>query len=88
MSPERTNLVLPTHVPDVKLGVFVRHGLDVEADGRYGCYVGVELELVEDRWGVLVSSRMLRSLVSDSWLDGHTCLPCRIQAQHEEAHFF
>jgi len=48
MPPERTDLVLSTDVPDVKFGVLVGHGLDIEADcGDCGDIV-VELELVKN----------------------------------------
>ena len=46
MSPERSDLVLSTHVPDVELGVLVRHRLHVEADCRDGRHVALKLELV------------------------------------------
>ena len=48
VSPQRTNLVLAADVPDVEFGVLVCDGLDVEADGRDGGHVLVELELVQD----------------------------------------
>lgn len=48
MSPQRSDLVLPAHVPHVELGVLVGHGLDVEADGGDRGHVGVEFEFVED----------------------------------------
>jgi hypothetical protein len=48
VSPQRTDLVLTTDVPDVELGVFVGDGLDVEADGGDCCYILVQLEFVED----------------------------------------
>lgn len=51
VSPQRSDLVLAADVPDVELGVLVRDGLDVEADGGDGGDVLVELELVEDGWG-------------------------------------
>jgi hypothetical protein len=50
MSPQRTDLVLAADIPDVELCVFVRDGLDVEADGGDGGDVLIELEFVEDRW--------------------------------------
>ena len=49
MSPQRPNLILPSHVPDIKLDILIGDGLDVEADGGDGGDVGVELQLVEDR---------------------------------------
>jgi hypothetical protein len=48
VSPQRTDLVLASNIPDVKLGVLVCDGLDVEADGGDGCDVLVELELIEN----------------------------------------
>lgn len=48
MSPKRTDLVLATDIPDVKLDILVGDGLDVEADGGNGGDVLAELELVED----------------------------------------
>jgi hypothetical protein len=48
MSPQRTDLVLAADIPDIELCVFVRDGLDVEADGGNCGDVLVELELVED----------------------------------------
>ena len=48
VSPQRPDLVLAPHIPDVELGVLVCDGLDVEADGGDGRDVLVELELVED----------------------------------------
>ena len=48
MAPERADLVLSTNVPDVEFDVLVGHGFDVEANGRDGGDVLVELEFVED----------------------------------------
>lgn len=48
MPPKRSNLILPSHIPDSKLDVLIRDGLDVEANSRDRCYIGVELQLVED----------------------------------------
>lgn len=48
MPPKRSNLILPSHIPDIKLDVLIRDGLDVEADSRDSCYVRVELQLVEN----------------------------------------
>lgn len=48
MTPERPDLVLPANVPHVELDILVGHGLDVEADGRDGRHVLVELEVVKD----------------------------------------
>lgn len=64
MPPQRPNLILPSHVPNVELDILIRDRLDVEADSRDGGDVGVELELVEDRYGHSHShnqSRLLRS---------------------------
>ena len=51
MPPQRSDLVLSTHVPDVEFHVLVGDGFDVEADGGDGGDVGVEFEFVEDCWG-------------------------------------
>lgn len=48
VSPQRTNLVLATNIPDVELDVLVGDRLDVEADGGNGGDVLAELELVQD----------------------------------------
>lgn len=48
MSPQRPDLVLSTNIPDVKLDILVCDGFDVEANGRNGSDVLIELELVED----------------------------------------
>lgn len=48
MPPQRTNLVLATNVPHIKLDVLVGDGLDVEAHGRNGGDVLAQLELVQD----------------------------------------
>jgi hypothetical protein len=48
VSPQRTDLVLASDIPDVELGVLVCDGLDVEANGGDGCDVLIELELVEN----------------------------------------
>lgn len=53
MPPQRPNLVLTSHIPNIKLDVLIRDGLDVEANGRDGGDVGVELQLVEDRYAAL-----------------------------------
>lgn len=50
MSPERSDLILPSYVPHVELNVSIGNGLDVEADGRDGRHRLVQLELVEDGW--------------------------------------
>jgi hypothetical protein len=46
--PEGADLVLSADIPYVEFGVLVRYGFDVEADGGDGCYVLLELEVVED----------------------------------------
>ena len=52
MSPERTDLVLSTDIPDIEACVLVGDGLDVEADSRNGvdfaCGARGELEGVEN----------------------------------------
>lgn len=48
MPPQRPDLVLSSHIPDVELDILVRDGLDVEAYGGNRRYVRVELQLVEN----------------------------------------
>ena len=48
VSPERSDLVLSTHLPDVELDILVCHRFDVESYGRDGGHALVEFELVED----------------------------------------
>lgn len=51
MPPERTDLVLSADVPDVEFDVLVGYGFDVEADGRNGGNILVELKFIEDCCG-------------------------------------
>ena len=48
MPPQRPDLVLPAHIPDVELDILVGDRLDVEADRRDRRDILVEFELVED----------------------------------------
>lgn len=48
MPPKWTDLVLAAYIPHIEFCIFVRHGLNIKANGRNRCYVGVELELVQD----------------------------------------
>lgn len=48
MSPQRPNLVLSAHIPDIEFDVLIRDRFNVEADCRDGGDVLVELEFVED----------------------------------------
>ena len=48
MSPQGTDLVLASDIPDVELGVLVCDSLHVEADGRDGGDILVKLEFVKD----------------------------------------
>lgn len=49
MPPQRPDLVLSTHIPDIELCILVRDGLDVEADCGDSGDVLAELELVKYR---------------------------------------
>ena len=49
MPPKRSNLILPSHVPNVELDILICDGLDVEANGRNGRDVGVDFQLVQNR---------------------------------------
>jgi hypothetical protein len=87
--PQRADLVLPADVPDVEFHVLVGDGLDVEAYGRDGGDVLVELELVEDCCGSCVLVGLLAGLLRDT-SEGEgdvTGLACGVEAQHEQAHF-
>ena len=55
MSPQRSDLVLASDIPDVELGVLVCDRLDVEADRGDRGHVLVELELVQDCCSTRVS---------------------------------
>jgi hypothetical protein len=48
MSPQRTDLVLSTDIPHVKLDILVCNSLDVESDSGDGGHVLVQLELVQN----------------------------------------
>ena len=50
MPPQRSNLILPSHIPNVELDILIRDRLDIEANGRNGSDVGVDFQLVEDRY--------------------------------------
>jgi len=50
VSPKRSNLVLPAHIPHVELDILIGHCFDVEPDSRNGGNILVEFQLVEDRW--------------------------------------
>ena len=41
MPPQRSNLVLSSHIPDIELDILIRDGLNVEADGRDGSDVRI-----------------------------------------------
>jgi hypothetical protein len=86
VSPQRTDLVLTTDVPDVELGVFVGDGLDVEADGGDCCYILVQLEFVED--GCLarrVSTLRTGCKQNGGWI--LTRLASSVETKHQQAHF-
>lgn len=66
MSPQRTDLVLASDVPDVELCVLVCDGLDVEADGGDGGYILVKFELVQD----CCRTVLVHALLFREWLWG------------------
>lgn len=93
MSPQGTNLVLTTDVPDIELDILIRNALHVEANGRNrrDLLVG-EFQLVKDCW-------RSRSRLAFAWVPRRqtactasesarqlTCLSGRIQPQHQDAH--
>jgi hypothetical protein len=49
VSPEGSDLVLTTDIPDIELDILVGHALDVESDGRNGSHILVaEFKFVEN----------------------------------------
>ena len=48
MPPKRSNLFLPSHIPNVELDILIADRLDVEADSRNGSDVGVDFQLVQN----------------------------------------
>ena len=48
MSPQRPDLILPAHIPDIELDILVCYSLHVEANSGNGGDVLVEFQLVED----------------------------------------
>ena len=48
MPPQRSNLILSSHIPNVEFDILIRDGLDVEANCRDGGDVGVDFQLVEN----------------------------------------
>jgi hypothetical protein len=49
MPPERPNLILSPHIPNIKLNILIRHRLHVEPNRRNGSDVLVQLQLVQYR---------------------------------------
>lgn len=49
MPPQRPNLILPTHIPHIKLDILIRHRLNIKPHRRDRSHVLVELELVQNR---------------------------------------
>lgn len=47
MSPERPNLVLTTHIPDIEFDILISDRFDIEAHSRYRRYGLIEFELIE-----------------------------------------
>ena len=48
MPPQRPDLVLPSHIPDIKFDILVCDGFDIETDRGNGGHGLVQLELVKD----------------------------------------
>lgn len=48
MSPQRSNLILSSNIPNIELHVLVCNSLDVESDSRDGGDVLVQAQSVED----------------------------------------
>lgn len=47
MTPQRPDLVLSSHIPNIEFNVLVGNGLDVESDGGDGGDALVQLQFVE-----------------------------------------
>lgn len=52
MSPQRSDLVLTTDIPDVELDILIDDRLDVKPDGGDGGDILIELQLIEDSWSL------------------------------------
>ena len=83
MPPQRPDLVLSSHVPDVEFDILVGDGLDVEADGRNGSDVLVELELVKDRCCAIVLAAYSHASRVGWWPGIPTCLASGVETQHQ-----
>jgi hypothetical protein len=49
MSPQRSDLILSTHIPNIELDIFIRDGLHVESHRRNRRDILIQLQLVENR---------------------------------------
>lgn len=67
MPPQRPDLVLTAHIPNIELCILVRYCLDVEAYGGNGRDVLVELELVEDGCMRVSTSRTTNCITAERW---------------------
>lgn len=82
MSPERSDLVLSTDIPDVEFGVLVGDCLYVKADSWDGGHVLIEFELVQDGCGIVVSQLFSGSCNGLSDDDASQVIPCCCIAGH------
>lgn len=46
MSPKRSDFILSAYIPNIEFCILIRDGLDIEADGRNGGDILLELEVV------------------------------------------
>ena len=86
MSPQGSYLVLSANIPHVEFDIFVRNGLNVEADGRDGGHVLVKLELVENRYNPRSALSFRTHRYSDPAQELLTSLSGSIKPQHEQSH--
>lgn len=85
VSPEGSNLVLTTDIPDVEFHILIGDALDVKAHGRNsGDVLVAEFQFVENCCQVLdLSSSVTRACEPRKKL---TCLSSSIETQHENPH--
>lgn len=49
MSPQRPNLILSSHIPNIELDILVCNRLDIESDSRNGSDILVQAQSVQNR---------------------------------------
>lgn len=60
MPPERSNLILATHVPHIELDILIRDTLDVESDGgNSGDVLVCEFKLIKDCYSSMLAKPLV-----------------------------